>query len=315
MGRGLLIDYNDGSPRMEITAGLRCPSFAGQTANVPQGGGVVSVAKTSGSTMFMLPSNTTTVTYRPNFLVPDIAMLTGFVDNGNGTVTQTDWGTDPKRRPWTYAATFVEILAISQSGNRGLLIQDSTDFTAIPLTQNFMGCVWYGNFTVSGRTPLPVSGVPFGSWDAAGVSLAFDGTNLMAFQVGDQYGDIPATITIRLAIFATKQPVPGRGLTFVNATGQVTFSTTSKPFVFLNEYWNPAAGAKNIAGKMVMICKTGFRSKANSGWDSLKDKGIVMSGSAVYTASNATAAVWTAQYTIDNEQTLNFNIPLIPAFY
>ncbi|EOF7780998.1 DUF6453 family protein, partial [Enterobacter hormaechei] len=27
MPRGLLIDLNDGGKRMEITAGLRCPSF------------------------------------------------------------------------------------------------------------------------------------------------------------------------------------------------------------------------------------------------------------------------------------------------
>ncbi|NIG74936.1 hypothetical protein F3J34_15185 [Klebsiella sp. Ap-873] len=317
MPRGLLIDLNDGSPRMEITAGLRCPSFSGSNGDQIQTGGVVGVTKTPGSTMVMLPV-TTTYAYPDSISpIPSIGMMTGYADNGNGTITQSWWHSNPRlaQRLTAGAANYVEILAISQSGNRGLLISESTDFTFISSATQFMGCVWYGNFTVNGSTPLPASGIPFASWDSPDVSIAFDGTNLTSFLAHDGYGDAARPVTIRLAIFARVDPTPGRGLTFVNPDGKVTFSTTRKPFVFRNAFWNPASGAANASGNMVMICRTGFRNRNAGGWCNMKHKGIIFSGGVVSSASNNTKFSWTDQYPIIDERTINLNIPLIPAMY
>ncbi|WP_256380164.1 DUF6453 family protein [Cedecea sp. FDAARGOS_727] len=126
MPRGLLIDLNDGSPRMEITAGLRCPSFSGETQN--QGGiNTLAVRKTPGSTMLMLPRTTTFASIAPTQLIPEISMLTGFTDNQNGTITQSWWSSNPKRGPALGSSMYVEVLPISQFGNRGLLISESTE--------------------------------------------------------------------------------------------------------------------------------------------------------------------------------------------
>lgn len=314
MPRGLLIDFNDGSPRMEITAGLRCPSYSGETQN--QGGiNTLAVRKTPGSTMLMLPRTTTFAGVSPTQLVPDIGMLTGFTDNNDGTVTQHWWSTNPKAQPVLGSSMYAEVLPVSQSGNRGLLISDSTDFTVLPSDTQFMGCIWSGNFVVNGTTPLPAAGIPFAAWDAPGISIAFDGTNLKSYLSGDFYGDAPRAVTIRLAIFGRKNPVPGRGLNFVNSQGTVTFSTTSKPFVFRNTFWNPVNGPMNISGSMIMVCNTGFRNRNAGGWCNMKDKGMMMAGGMVSSASSSTKLSWTDRYPIIDERTINLNIPMIPAMY
>lgn len=315
MPRGLLIDMNDGSPVMEITAGLRCPSLSADTEGVG-GTNILSVRKTPGSKMIMLPRKVAIGFYHDlTSLIPTILMLDGFTDNNDGTVTYNWWSSDRRYPGEVNSAIFAEILPPSQGGNRGLLISDSTDFTAISSDTQFIGCIWSGYFTVNGTTTLPAYGIPFGCWDAPGISIALLGNKLMAYRVGDFYGDSPASVTIRLAIFARKEPVPGKGLNFVNKEGKVTFSTTSKPFIFSNEFWIPSSGNKNISGKMVLICSTGFRSSNAGGWCNMKTKGIVMAGGVVSSASNKTEFSWTDQYSIIQDRNANLQLPLIPAMY
>ncbi len=315
MPRGLLIDLNDGSPRMEITAGLRCPSFSGETQG-QSGSNVLAVRKTPGSTMIMLPRMTTGAGMPPGGLIPEISMLTGFTDNQNGTISQHWWASNPANQaPAVGSSVYVEVLQISQSGNRGILVSESTDFTVLPSDTQFIGCIWAGSFVVNGNTPLPAAGVPFASWDAPDISIGLEGNVLKSYLVGDFYGDAARPVTIRLAIFGRKNPVPGRGLNFINPQGVVTFSTTSKPFVFRNRFWNPSQGAANISGNMIMVCNTGFRNRNAGGWCNMKDKGIVMSGGVVSSASNRTKFSWTDKYAIIDDRTIDINIPMIPAMY
>ncbi|HGY3866204.1 TPA: DUF6453 family protein, partial [Citrobacter freundii] len=117
--------------------------------------------------------------------------------------------------------------------NEGLLVSNSTDFTAISNQAALMTCAYSGRITVNGSAPLPVSGIPFGKWDNPNVSVGFDGGNIIVRDISyTGRDDVAGTATIDLVIFNQTAPVGGDGITMTNAAGQVTFSTLKRPFVY-----------------------------------------------------------------------------------
>ncbi|WP_410962803.1 DUF6453 family protein, partial [Salmonella sp. SAL4446] len=78
------------------------------------------------------------------------------------TVNGTNRGNYQRIPNW--AGTVCEILPAA-TYNEGLLVSNSTDFTAISNQARLMTCAYVGTVTVNGSMALPVSGIPFGKWD------------------------------------------------------------------------------------------------------------------------------------------------------
>ncbi|WP_239692870.1 DUF6453 family protein, partial [Citrobacter sp. 50677481] len=86
--------------------------------------------------------------------------------------------------------------------NEGLLVSNSTDFTAISNQAKLMTCAYVGTVTVNGSMALPVTGIPFGKWNNNNVSVGFDGTNIIVRDISySGRDDVSASVTMDLVIF------------------------------------------------------------------------------------------------------------------
>lgn len=321
MGAGILIDYNDGRPIMEITAGLRAPSYVTSFSGWGTGANTftVNTPLSPGSDLVVIPTvpvNVEMFVVNQTTLVAAIAM-TGVTRNGDSGFTingVTHPGRYPRFPQW--AGVVMELLPAG-SYNAGLLVSDSTDFTAISNVAQLMTCAWVGTITVNKDAGLPVSGIPFARWDNPNVSVSFDGGSIVVRDITyDGMDDVAGSVTIDLVIFNNTPPVGGDGITMTNNQGQVTFSTLKKPFVLQG---NVAinGGWQNIGGGYIALCATGANSRLISGYNNVRRKGIVMAGGSVRSERNQVVG----NYHQSSSGNFSFDIdvplplPIVPNFY
>ncbi|HHF8094634.1 TPA: DUF6453 family protein, partial [Escherichia coli] len=129
MPEGILIDYNDGRPAMAITAGLRAPSFcttfsgwSSQPMQYP-----VNTPLVPGSQVIVVPTNPIYIYSYADF---DVAIMTGVTRNGDsgviiGAETLRGMSIVPD-----WSGHVLELLP-AVTYNEGLMVSNSTDFTAI----------------------------------------------------------------------------------------------------------------------------------------------------------------------------------------
>lgn len=318
MPNGLRIDLNDGGPVMEITAGMRCPSFCQQVAaawDVNQ----YSIANyVAGSQVVVLPRDTVHMQYRGTNLIPTIGLFSGYSVSGN-VITLNTWWSDNWGRARTFDSTFWQILPAATG--RGMLIQDSSDFLTITDATMVGSCVWRGTVTFNGSWSTPDTVAPrekylvFASWSADGVVIEFDGYTVTATQERDNE-DVAATVTMTIAIFASGvAPTPGTGLTIINQSGACVFSTTRRPFVYRNATYTPGWGWQDIGSRMIMLGRYGYDSRVSGGWDYLKWAGLVRSGNSVRCSRGKTVARWTDKYSVVGQGLTSLQIPCIESMY
>ncbi|EIT5254600.1 hypothetical protein L2I83_003808, partial [Salmonella enterica subsp. enterica serovar Schwarzengrund] len=211
MPEGILIDYNDGRPVMAITAGLRAPSFCANFSGSGTGANQfrVDTPLTPGSTVFVLPTRPVDVQEfadNQTWIVLPIYM-TSVTRNGDSGVTINGTNKGNYQRIPNWAGTVFEILPAA-TYNEGLLVSNSTDFTAISNQARLMTCAYVGTVTVNGSMALPVSGIPFGKWDNNNVSVGFDGANIIVRDINySGRDDVSASVTMELVIFNNTAPV------------------------------------------------------------------------------------------------------------
>lgn len=317
MGKGLRISYSDGGPVMEITAGLRCPSFC-QTVSEAWDVNQYTISKrVAGSEIVVIPRNTVYQLYRGTNLVPTIGMLDGFSVNGN-TITMNTWWSDNWGRAKTFESSIWQILPVSSG--RGLLVKDSTDFLSITDSTISGYCVWRGEITFTGSWPTPTTNISrdrymvFAKWSAPGVTVEFDGLNIIATR--DHQGlDQAATVTMTVAIFASGiTPSPGRGLNIIKK-GVCVFSTTRRPFVYRNQTYKPSWSDTDIGDRMILLGRYGFNSEVYTGWDYIKWVGLIRNGNMVRAGRGRNVTAWTDQYRIETRRLTNLTVPLIESMY
>lgn len=291
MPEGILIDYNDGRPVMEITAGLRAPSYCTYFNQRCQSDQrlVINTTLNSGSQVIFVPTIPVEVieVIDNQFIVPTPFYVTSVTRNGNTGVILT--GSNPysyiNLKP-QWAGYIMEILPAS-TYNTGIYVSDSTDFTAISNRASLMTCQYVGRVTVNGSLRLPVSGIPFAKWSSNGVSVAFDGTNIIVRNSSySGTDDVEGSVTMDLVIFNNTPPVGGDGITMTNARGEVTFSTVKKPFLYGGSI-NLSASAQSIGDKYIQLGRHGMVNKYVSGYDNVRYNGIQMYNGNVYVARNS----------------------------
>ncbi|MEH5097543.1 DUF6453 family protein [Atlantibacter hermannii] len=318
MPRGLLIDLRDGGPAMQITAGLRCPSFCG----LVNGNGTVYNAPgyVPGSALVYAPHQTTVIYPNGTSLIPAVGCLQAAAQNG-GSMQISSWWSVPGFSNILWPGTMWQILPASQSGNRGLLISDSTDFTAITDASVVGQCVWRGRVTIAGRWTLPDTGwnratyVVFAKWSADGIVVEYDGNQIIVTGESEDLG-YDATATLDIVIFAAGvPPTPGRGLNFFNPAGACTFSTTRRPFVYSNAYYRPSAAWTDIGDRFVMLGRYGAMSAVSFGWCYAKYLGLVRSGNALRVGKGRTAQYWTDKYSVPMNVIAGINVLLLESMY
>lgn len=197
MPTGLLIDLNDGGPRMEISSGLRCPSFCQNVAEAWDTNQYTLNQRVAGSQIVVIPRNTVWSGQRGTNLVPTIGMFDGFSVSGN-TITLNTWWSDNWGRARSFSSAVWQILPASQG--RGLFIQNSTDFLSITDSTMAGYCIWRGTVTVSGiwQTPvnseaegISISRLNVGEYQLTGAAgLAVDGWRLLPPRDPNGSGDL-----------------------------------------------------------------------------------------------------------------------------
>lgn len=318
MPQGILIDLNDGRPPMQITAGLRAPAFSG----VIQANGFASsnsywdfgLTMTPGSTAFCLP---TQAVYVDDFgTIPEVYFLNGFskVNDYTGRISIGNFNGSSGRLLIFYGNCF-EILPAS-TGNQGILVENSTDFSAIPNNARLMSAAYVGGLQVNGAASLPVSGIPFGMWDNPNVSLESDGSTIWCRDIN--YGgtdDVAASTYVNLVIFNNSPPPSGPGITMSNPSGQIVFSSVRRPFVLggfiqINNSWQ-------YVGGFFPILRCGATARVTGGYNNLRYKGVCMSGGSVRSVPGTVIGNYStqsgAQFPFDTN--ISMSLPFTPNMY
>ena len=146
MPSGLLIDLNDGGKPMEITAGLRCPSYGGTFDSGYQKNKYVDIAGyVSGSQV--VPIITQTAYYDAGLLH---RMISVSVSGGRVTQNNRMKAIDISERDstYTFSGSAWQIYPVGQKANNGLLISDSTDFTSITSATQSGQCIYMATVNV-----------------------------------------------------------------------------------------------------------------------------------------------------------------------
>ncbi|MGJ7468767.1 DUF6453 family protein [Kosakonia cowanii] len=316
MPSGLLIDFNDGY-RMEITAGLRAPFFCRTTVQGYNGKSVPVDGYGAGDVAVFIPTESVRIFDFGTALFPYTQRLVSVTQSG-GTLTMNSQG-DREGASDTYQwpGQVWRITPASQSGNSGLLISDSTDFTALTTNGNLGSCTWYGTVTINGAWTPPVTGIVFASWDSPTAVLENIGGTLYCSSDSGAYEDMPASVTARIAIFSNDAPVPGPGLTFINAQGLCTFSTTRKPFV-IKSFFTPSLSWQAVAG-MVPVGRYGWevrRAENSTSWNVGRGRGLMMSGGNVKGGRGRVVTRNDRQkWDFDSSGMSAMSLPVIPSMY
>lgn len=317
MPEGILIDYNDGRPVMAITAGLRapsfCTSFSGESSQTSQTNQYyqVNTPLIPDSQIIVVPTNPI---YIYDFAYYAIAMMGSVTRNGNSGVRISIEVINDSWMIPNWSGYVMELLPAA-TYNEGLLVANSTDFTAISNQAALMTCAYTGRITVNGSAPLPVSGIPFGKWDNPNVSVGFDGTNIIVRDISyTGRDDVAGTATIDLVIFNQTAPVGGDGITMTNAAGQVTFSTLKRPFVYDRQIQITDA-FQNIGGGYCQIVYTGAQVRMNGGYANLRTKGVVMSNGSVRSAYNRVVGNYNTSLNMTKNRNITMPILILPNMY
>ncbi|WFY42624.1 DUF6453 family protein [Enterobacter ludwigii] len=186
---------------MEITAGLRCPSFGGSFDTGYQKEKYVDIAGyVSGSQVLFIPH------------------ATAYVDSGlwhkmnsitisGGRVTQNSrmqaLGISERDSTYTFPGSVWQIFPTGQRNGVGLLIGDSTDFLAITNATQSGQCIWKGtvNVPTAGWAVPAIAGydkskyIVFGRCNS-GNTIDFDGNTVRFFSPPSTNDDAPATMTL-----------------------------------------------------------------------------------------------------------------------
>lgn len=281
MPQGILIDLNDGRPRMEITAGLRAPSFTGRlssgTTVYSNNGNIdVNLTMTAGSTAFMLPTKAIQV-YDLDYIAVYIMSSFSRVNNNTGRIgfVFQDGSPGPSGNINGFGSEFFEILGPSER-NEGIFVSDSTDFSSITTNSRLLTAQYVGRVTVNGSYTLPVNGIPFGRWSDPNVTLEFDGSRIICRN--NRYtgiDDVAASVTTDIVVFNNTPPEPGPGLTISNPSGQIVFSSVKRPFV-LSGFTQISNSYQEIGGGFFPILRCGAMIEATGGYNNLRYKGIAM---------------------------------------
>ncbi|ENC9771325.1 TPA: DUF6453 family protein [Citrobacter koseri] len=317
MPEGILIDYNDDRPVMAITAGLRapsfCTSFSGESSQTSQTNQYyqVNTPLIPDSQIIVVPTNPI---YIYDFAYYAIAMMGSVTRNGNSGVRISIEVINDSWMIPNWSGYVMELLPAA-TYNEGLLVANSTDFTAISNQASLMTCAYSGRITVNGSAPLPVSGIPFGKWDNPNVSVGFDGTNIIVRDISyTGRDDVAGTATIDLVIFNQTAPVGGDGITMTNAAGQVTFSTLKRPFVYDRQIQITDA-FQNIGGGYCQIVYTGAQVRMNGGYANLRTKGVVMSNGSVRSAYNRVVGNYYTSLNMTKNRNITMPILILPNMY
>lgn len=317
MPEGILIDYNDGRSVMAITAGLRapsfCTSFSGESSQTSQTNQYyqVNTPLIPDSQIIVVPTNPI---YIYDFAYYAIAMMGSVTRNGNSGVRISIEVINDSWMIPNWSGYVMELLPAA-TYNEGLLVANSTDFTAISNQASLMTCAYSGRITVNGSAPLPVSGIPFGKWDNPNVSVGFDGTNIIVRDISyTGRDDVAGTATIDLVIFNQTAPVGGDGITMTNAAGQVTFSTLKRPFVYDRQIQITDA-FQNIGGGYCQIVYTGAQVRMNGGYANLRTKGVVMSNGSVRSAYNRVVGNYNTSLNMTKNRNITMPILILPNMY
>lgn len=317
MPEGILIDYNDGRPVMAITAGLRapsfCTSFSGESPETSQTNQYyqVNTPLIPDSQIIVVPTNPI---YIYDFAYYAIAMMGSVTRNGNSGVRISIEVINDSWMIPNWSGYVMELLPAA-TYNEGLLVANSTDFTAISNQAALMTCAYSGRITVNGSAPLPVGGIPFGKWDNPNVSVGFDGTNIIVRDISyTGRDDVTGTATIDLVIFNQTAPVGGDGITMTNAAGQVTFSTLKRPFVYDRQIQITDA-FQNIGGGYCQIVYTGAQVRMNGGYANLRTKGVVMSNGSVRSAYNRVVGNYNTSLNMTKNRNITMPILILPNMY
>ncbi|KLG03051.1 hypothetical protein YA49_21800 [Enterobacter cloacae subsp. cloacae] len=254
MPSGLLIDLNDGGKPMEITAGLRCPTYGGAISG---GIGNVNTATVegyvAGSNVIFIP--TQTVISDEGIFKLDSVTISGANVTQNWSGNSNPGFPNPQRV--AFSGTLWQILPVSQNSNVGLLVQNSTDFTAITTASRVGYCIYKARVTVgtSGWVTPTIAGFDRSKylvcckWSSP-YTLDYDGNRLLFLNDGSNTEDQPMSGTVDVVIFAGGvSPVAANpGFNIYNAAGQCTFSTARRPFVYLGVNFVPSTTAQTVPG-------------------------------------------------------------------
>lgn len=319
MAEGILIDYNDGKRPMEITAGLRAPSYCASFSGWGEGKCkfTVTAPLTEGSTVIVVPTNPvfTYLAVLNQVNTPIAVLMSGFIRNGNASVTIQ--GVESHGIEWTpnWSGHVIEILPAS-ANSEGLFVSNSTNFTAISNNSRLMTCAYAGRVTINGAMKLPVSGIPFGKWDNSNVSVGFDGTSIIVRDiVYNGMDDVKGTVTMDLVIFNQSPPEPCDGITMTNKAGQVTFSTKKKPFVY-DKQIKISDSFQNVGGGYCQIVYTGYHQQIFKGYENMRMKGIVMASGGVKSAyNNVIGNLYMGDWCLPFNRNIDMPILTLPDIY
>ncbi|RAM39860.1 hypothetical protein DOZ52_26800, partial [Enterobacter hormaechei] len=200
MPKGLLIDLNDGGKRMEITAGLRCPSFGAYFDSGYQKAKYADVAGyVSGAQVLFIPHATA---YLDSGLLHKMNSVT--ISGGRVTQNSTmkDVSISERESTYTFPGSIWQIFPPGQRKGEGLLIDDSTDFLAITNATQSGQCIWKGTVNVpTGGWAVPtIAGydkskyIVFGRCNS-GNTVDFDGNTVRFFSPPSTNDDAPTTGT------------------------------------------------------------------------------------------------------------------------
>ena len=318
MPQGILIDLNDGRPAMEITAGLRAPNVTGSiptTGFASESGGLTfGLNQTNGSTAFALPIKAVDVI---DFdVIPEVYYMNGFqrISNTQGRINISNFN-GANGRLINFSGNCFEITGASTG--QGILVANSTDFVSITTNSRLMTAQFVGRVTVNGSYTLPITGIPFGRWSNPNVTLEFDGSRILCRN--NTYGgidNVSASVVVDLVIFNNTAPVGGPGITIVNRSGQVVFSTVKRPFV-LGGFIQISNSFQSIGDGYFPILRTGAYTRVTGGYNNLRYKGVVMSNGSVRSEFGSVIGNYStqtgAQFPFNTN--ISMQLPYIPNMY
>lgn len=320
MPAGLRIDYNDGTKVMEITAGLRCPAFGGR---FKAGYGLNKYVDIAG---FVPGSQIISMPYETVRLELNLLHTLNSITTSGSRVTQhatmSTYDSGEKASTYTFPGTVWQIFPVSQNSELGLLIRDSSDFTAITNATQSGQCVWQGKVSVpvGGWTVPSIPGysrdnyIVFGRCNS-GNTVDFDGTTVRFYKAPYGRGSAPTTSDIDIVIFASGvAPVPGDGLTIINSARQCTFSTVKRPFVFLGGMWKPSLSNVSIGNGYIPLGRYGFNVNTDGGVYTFWMYGVKMQNG----KASLQGGVYLGfdRYAIfGNNQVTDLNLPILPDMY
>lgn len=320
MPSGLLIDLNDGGKAMEITAGLRCPSYGGSFDSGYQKNKYADIAGyVSGSQVVPILSQTA---YLDSGLMHRMTSLT--ISGARVTQNNRMRAQDINERDSTYTfpGTVWQIFPIGQKANNGLLISNSTDFTSITTATQSGQCIYMATVSVgTGGWAIPtISGydrskyVVFAKWNSGNV-LDFDGSTIRFYSPPSGANEVPQSGTVSVVIFASGvAPVPGLGLNISNAAGACTFSTTKRPFVYLNGLWSPSTSAVALNGGYIPIGRYGFYTGNYGSNYAFRMYGLIMQNGSVRCEGGK--YIGFANYAMFNSSIVGgLSLPVLPDMY